>query len=523
MLRSLEEEEPAKLCEADVIVVGAGLAGMFLADRLAVRGIRVLVLESGIDAQTGDTHPLNAVDMTGACYMGAEHGRFRGLGGTSSRWGAALLPYLEADLGHHPSGWHTGWGISSSELAATLDNAETTFGVGANSYEGEEDLKLLLPDFLPRLPKWPHFRKRNTANLFADRIRCDPLIQIWTGATVTSIRMSADRAEGVVARSLSGNVLEAKAPCVTLAAGAIETTRLLLLMNREYGGKIFSLASPLGQGFHDHLSAPIAELRPADRNKIARLFGFRFVKGGMRSLRFELAPEVRVEEGLAAAFLHVAFSRDDKSGFIGLRNAFQAVQKGKIAALSDIGLILRDLPWFARAVWWRVVEQRICPPSESKFELHLVTEQQPHPEQRIGLSAYKVDPLGLPLASIDWHVHESDLLSFRRIADLAIARWRAGELEQLATLRPFPEDEVKQSLLAGGGIYHPAGTTRIGTNAESGVVDSNLNVYGVPGLRALATSVFPSVGGSSPSLALVQLAVRLANDISHDFEAIGIR
>ena len=83
-------------------------------------------------------------------------------------------------------------------------------------------------------------------------------------------------------------------------------------------------------------------------------------------------------------------------------------------------------------------------------------------------------------------------------------------------LAPRPEAEIEAMLRAGGGIYHPAGTTRIGPTAETGVVDAHLNVHGVPGLRALATSVFPAVGGASPSLTLVQLALRMAKEIAAD-------
>ena len=40
--------------------------------------------------------------------------------------------------------------------------------------------------------------------------------------------------------------------------------------------------------------------------------------------------------------------------------------------------------------------------------------------------------------------------------------------------------------------YHPSCTARIGTEAD-GVVDPELFVYGVAGLRAADTSVFPTI------------------------------
>jgi len=516
VLRSLGEIAPEAPLQADIIVVGAGLAGLSLADSLASRGLQVLVLESGAETQDAETHPLNTVELRGARYMGAEHGRFRCLGGTSTRWGGALLPYLADDLGKHPCGWHEGWGITPDVLEGLLPMAEAIFGVAPGTYEGAPDDggDDLLPGFLPRQPKWPTFRNRNTANLFAKRIGNDPGLEVWTNATVTAIELGPDRVKGVTAQSQSGNRLWARAPVVVLAAGAIETTRLLLLLNRAHDGGVFPPKSPLGLGFHDHLSAPIADLADIDRRQITRMLGFRFVKGGMRNLRFEFAPWDRRATGLPAAFLHVAFTRDPDSGFEGLRGLLQAIQRGELPAMIDLRRIVSDTPWFLRAVWWRAIERRVYPPSRSEFEVHLVMEQTPDLAQHVTLAKGATDEFGLPLARIFWRVSETDLDNFRAVRDLVFRRWRDGRLSAHARLEPRPDVDVVAALQSGGGIFHPAGTTRIGATAETGVVDPELNVHGVPGLRVLATSVFPSIGGSSPSLALVQLALRLAEDIA---------
>lgn len=516
MLRSLDQAAPAAPLQADVIVVGAGLAGLFLADALAARGLHVLVLESGAETQQTDTHPLNAVEQEGDRYMGAEHGRFRCLGGTSTRWGGALLPYLPEDLEPHPCGWHAGWGLRPKALEDALPAAEAAFDVAPGSYEGAPDGggADLMPGFLPRQPKWPGFRNRSTANLFAQRIRQDQRIEIWTDATVTKVDLGHDRVKGVTAQARSGHHLQARAATVVLAAGAIETTRLLLLLNRAQSEGLFPAGSPLGLGFHDHLSAPIADLADLDRRQIARMFSFRFVRGGMRNLRFELSPAARAEAELPAAFLHVAFTRDPECGFEGLRGLFQAAQRRQLPQAADLRRIVSDLPWFARAVWWRMVENRVFPPSGSGFELHLVTEQTPDPAHRITLAEGSTDPFGLPRARIAWQVAEADLARFHAVSALAVERWRAGQVGANARVVPRPVAEIDATLRSGGGIYHPAGTTPIGSTAEKGVVDAHLNVHGVPGLRALATSVFPTIGGASPSLALVQLALGMADDIA---------
>lgn len=516
MLMSLAKTAPESPVTADVAIVGAGLAGLFLADRLTQSGLRVVVLESGAETQTEDVHPLNTVDMLAQTYNGATQGRFRCLGGTSTRWGGALLPYLSDDLGPHPMGWHDGWHTSPDDLGAYLGDVEDSFGVQRGSYEDDDASVGQIASFSPRFPKWPAFGKRSTANLFREAVTSSQSLTVWLDATVTEVTLDGSTVTGVVAQSLAGHRLQVTAGHVVLASGAMETTRQLLLMNHAAGGHLFPADTPLGQGFHDHLSTPIADLNVTDQKAAARLFSFRFVTGGMRNMRFELGPETRADMGLPAAFLHVAFTRETESGFDGLRKIFQAVQQRRLPALSDIGQILMDAPWFMRAVWWRFAEQRVLPPTGSRFEMHLVSEQEPRPENRIALSTENFDPFGLPRATLDWSVSEADQANFWRLAEHTAACWKSSDLHPLAQAQLRDKETVLGALRDGGGIYHPAGTTRIGADASQGVVDTNLRVHGVQGLRALATSVFPSIGGSSPSLALTQFAVRMAQDISAD-------
>lgn len=499
---------------ADVAIIGAGLAGLVLARALIDFGLKVVVLESGSEHQIEDIHPFNEVEMGDDLYRGAAEGRFRALGGTSTRWGAALLPFLNGDSACHPRGWHNGWGFDANELTNFLAPLEQDFGVNGGSYEGEDALTDFLPSFQPRLPKWPAFKNRATSNIYHDRIRRNPQLHVWIDATVTDIQLDVNRVSGVEALNANGNKLKVSASQVVVAAGAIETTRLLLLLNRAQEGRVFQPISPLGQGFHDHLSAPIANLKSIDRAALVRLFSFHFVPGGMRNLRFELTADARALSDWPAAFLHIAFTRGEENGFEGMRRVYQAMQRRTIPSLSDFGIILSDLPWFIRAGWWRFIERRLLPPSSANFEIHLITEQKPDLRNCISLSTKKHDSFGLALAKINWRIADEDKQLFLQIAKQTLSEWRAGPLAALAEPVPRDAETMVREIVNGGGIYHPAGTTRIGPDASQGVVDSRLRVHGVPGLWAVATSVFPSVGGTSPSLGLMQLALRAAQDIA---------
>src|SRR5262249_12136956 len=119
MIRTLSGSPAALMrLDTDVLVIGAGIAGLLVATRLAKAGRRVIVIESGGMRQDADTHPLNEVVHLRTVYNGARTGRFRCLGGTSSRWGGAMIPLLAADLGDGK------WPLQHADLIAYLAEVE---------------------------------------------------------------------------------------------------------------------------------------------------------------------------------------------------------------------------------------------------------------------------------------------------------------------------------------------------------------------------------------------------------------
>ena len=65
------------------------------------------------------------------------------------------------------------------------------------------------------------------------------------------------------------------------------------------------------------------------------------------------------------------------------------------------------------------------------------------------------------------------------------------------------------------GSYHPVGTCRMGSDAQA-VVDAQLRVHGVPGLRVADASVFPSIPASNTNAAAILAGEKAAVSILAD-------
>lgn len=86
-------------------------------------------------------------------------------------------------------------------------------------------------------------------------------------------------------------------------------------------------------------------------------------------------------------------------------------------------------------------------------------------------------------------------------ADPTIATWKRSDSEVIQVLRQAAET-----------LYHPAGTCKMGSDAMA-VVDAQLRVRGVEGLRVVDTSIMPTVVGGNTNAPTIMIAEKAADMI----------
>ena len=514
MIRYLSSEVIPGPLHADIVIVGAGIAGLIIADRCAAAGRRVVVLESGGLHQLEETHPLNATQQVGQYYRGADTGRYRCLGGTSTRWGGALIPFREDDCRYHVEGWNADWLDLHTELLSRLGEAEDLFALPRSPYSADDVPAPVIdgkPAFVPRLAKWPSFSKRNVSNLLKLPIAAVDGPEVWLNATVTDLSFDPNgNLASLTARSLDGGKLTAQAPLFLLAAGAIECARLLLLADRKADNRLFAPHDVLGRYFHDHVADTVGQFSIDAARRLNQVSGFRFEAGGMRNLRFEPSEQIRRDCNLPAGFTHISFSSTGTSPFDGLRKVMRALQRKDVPAKEDLRLLFGATGWLMRAAWWRLVKKRLLYPDKTILTLDVVIEQEPRRDSRIDLSD-QTDVFGNPIPRIDWRVSSSDRDHIVRMADVFARAWSESPLARMAKLELSDQTELEESASQSGGIFHPGGCTRLGKSARDGVVDRDLRTFGIPNLTVVSTSVFPTGGGANPTMMLIMAAIRAAD------------
>ncbi|HEX8450407.1 MAG TPA: FAD-dependent oxidoreductase, partial [Allosphingosinicella sp.] len=233
--------------EGEVCVIGAGAAGISLTRRLLGLGHGVVLLESGGLDYEAETARLNAGETEGEEYYELEDSRLRFFGGTTAIWGGRCAELDPIDLERRDYVPFSGWPIGWEELQHWYEEARPAFGLPAGRPE-PDDLRsagVKLPRFAElETPLWTFDRRFNRfAWESCGDLEADPKCQIATHATVTAIVREGRGIARVEARSVAGARLTVRAKAFVLAAGGIETPRLLLASglgnDRDQVGRYF--------------------------------------------------------------------------------------------------------------------------------------------------------------------------------------------------------------------------------------------------------------------------------------------
>lgn len=139
------------------------------------------------------------------------------------------------------------------------------------------------------------------------------------------------------------------------------------------------------------------------------------------------------------------------------------------------------------------------------------------PKSRGHVQLLSADPFEHPEIRFNYLEHEADREGFRRCVRLtreivgqpAMDRYRAEELAPGPDVRTDDEidDFVRQNMES---TMHPCGTCRMGED-DMAVVDSELRVRGLQGLRVIDSSVFPTEPNGNLNAPTIMVAERAAD------------
>jgi choline dehydrogenase-like flavoprotein len=311
-------------------------------------------------------------------------------------------------------------------------------------------------------------------------------IILCVNCNLTNMSAADGAISSVTVQNYEGTSTRIQARTFILACGGIENSRLLLWSNVASGGTMLKeQAGLVGRYWFEHHHAEIGDAvletgyvgDATDANDPVRT----------GAMLFSLTPKMIAAAGILSCSLRL----------------LPGARHGVKALIEDVACVA---PTWASWAYDELANGKLC-----AHKLKATAEQEPRFENRVALGE-ATDRFGIPKVRLYWAHSELDLATLREAAKalgyylavqdvgrVRLAPWLLGEAE-------YPSDHP----FAG---YHHMGGTRMADDPASGVVDRDCRVFGLSNLYVIGSSIFPGGGHSTPTISIVQLALRLSDHL----------
>lgn len=348
-------------------------------------------------------------------------------------------------------------------------------------------------------------RRGSPANRMLRPAMRRPNLTVISNTLTTRVLVENRRARGIEVNLQGRTKTFAADREVIVSAGAFNTPHLLMLSGIGPADHLRD------HGIHPILDLPGVGLNLQDHPSIGMLFE--------AAGPFTFDRELRADRFALSLLRWQFFGAGPLAGLPVGAQGFVRTREG--IDRPDLQILVSPVAMDAR-IWFPGWRKR-------RGDYLTVSNVMLHPESRGTVTLKSADPREKPAISLNLLATEGDRVTFRRFVRFARELLATEPVRSLVKGEVGPgsavqtDDEIDAYVRRViGTAMHPVGSCAMGTGAEA-VIDSQLRVHGIDGLRVADCSIMPGIVGGNTNAPAIMIAEKAADMIrGRESEAVAV-
>ena len=449
-----------------IIIFGSGPAGMTTALELEKKNIPSIIIEAGESEYSSNSQDMYNGKIIGDKIESLSNSRLRQLGGTSGHWGGWCKPMEAYNF--------KDWPIRKEDLDPYQKKTCSILNIN-NKFK-----KTKLNNYFDQI----EFKYSNVrfAEKYKRYIKKSKKIHLLLNCQLSHFVGDMRKIKSAVC-FFENKTKEIKSKYFVLACGGIENSRILL-WTKEKNINLFNKNLPMGEYWMNHPWI-ISGVGLINKKKLKEKLNDQFIEYD-GPLHFASRKNLIEEKKILSASMYMSAKEDTK--------LHKEIIKDILCVAPEYGKKIASL---------------IFNKSLKCGNIFMQLEESPNKNNKIKLDYYEKDKFNIPIVNLFYKQSKKSLVAAKTFLKEFGNYCIDENLGRIAAKDNIHNLESFDNL----GGHHHLGGTNMGEDKSKSVVDSNLKVHDIKNLYIAGSSSFATSGYTNPTYTIVQLSLRLADEL----------
>ena len=449
-----------------VVIFGSGPAGLTTALELEKNNIPSIVIEAGDQFYSEESQEFYKGNVNKNFISNISESRLRQFGGTSGIWGGWCKPLEQFAF--------NSWPINHQDLQAYQEQACDILDIKNQFQQMPLNEKFNQNEF--------QYSTVRFGDKYEDHIKKSNKILLILNTQLSYFignNQSVDRAMCIS----KGKNTEIKSKIFILACGGIENSRILL-WSQIKNNKLLDPKLPIGKYWMTH-SWILSGAGILDENKLMQSMENNYLKYD-GAIHLSSSERLIKEYNILSSGLYMNKKEDTN------------IQKE----------IIKDLLCVAPE-YGKKIAKSLFNKNLKCGNIFMHVENEANRNNRVVLDNNNVDKNNIPQTNILYPERKKSMISAKYFLEQLAIFFKKNDIGRIAIDKRVHDLEEIDQL----GHFHHMGGTRMGNDRTTSVVDKNLKIHNLSNLYVSGSSNFFTGCYSNPTFTIIQLSIRLADNI----------